>query len=382
MGCWNGTCAISNLHITAGQDVMVLLLLKNDKESGDGFCYSNALYDVCPVPFYGKYDDYGGVEDPEGFGLNLVVKAMRQQLYEFGEGPNEYHDCEVKRATFDIDKLFEADHEGRLGIQEARNWNGDAYDKQKLEKMRDEEGGLNESQQFELDRLANKIRNVDTFSQVTHVQIHAGVVAGILKDWYIEDYVGDGKGNKGHGNNYVHLYFKDLEGSVEEYVRRLKEAHYKVKEELASLSEKSKKDFVAFNRILRSVKNETFGWDDPCMAAKWMNYLKSDSSSTWDLIDVPSIIDELSEQEKWDSITSIAKEVLKVMWLNSFMSHTRKLWTKQSGAGSQNSEPLGYQVLANTVLDVLKKEKEEYSRYIGDDEDFNPDQLELEFDEE
>lgn len=381
MGCWNGTCAISNLHITAGQDVMVLLLLKNDR-TGDGFCYSNALYNICPVPFYGKYDDYGSAEDCEGFGLNLVLEALRQQLYEFGQGPNEYHDCEVNRKNLDIDKLFEADHEGRLGIQEARNWNGDAYDKQKLEEIRDEEGGLTESQQFELDRLANKIRNVDTFRQVTHVQIHGDVYRGIMKDWYIEEYLGDGKGNQGYNNSYIHLYWKDLEGSVEEYVRRLKEAHYKLKEELAGLSDESRKDLLTYNRILRAARNDTFGWDDPCMAAKWMNYLKSDSSMTWDLIDVPSIIGELAEQEKWDSIVSLSKEVLKVMWLNSFMAHTRKLWTKQSGAGSQNAEPVGYQVLANTVLDILKKEREEYLRDVGEDEDFNPDQLELEFDEE
>ena len=132
----------------------------------------------------------------------------------------------------------------------------------------------------------------------------------------------------------------------------------------------------------RYAERDAFGWNDPCMAAKWLNYLKSDSSSTWDLIDVISVINELAEQGRWDSITSLAKEVLKVMWLNSFMAHTRKLWTKQSGAGSQNTEPLGYKVLAETVLSVLEKERLENEAANAEDEDFNPDQLELEFDEE
>ena len=60
MGSWNATCAVSNLHITAGQDVVVFMLLKNNREKT--FCYGNALYDVCPVAFYGKYNDYGAVE--------------------------------------------------------------------------------------------------------------------------------------------------------------------------------------------------------------------------------------------------------------------------------------------------------------------------------
>jgi hypothetical protein len=82
MGCWNGTCAVSNLHVTAGQDVIVFLLLKNNEHRS--FCYGNALYDICPIPFYGKYNDYGAVEDCTGFGLNIVVEALRERLYEPG----------------------------------------------------------------------------------------------------------------------------------------------------------------------------------------------------------------------------------------------------------------------------------------------------------
>ena len=89
MGSWNHTCAISNLHITAGQDVAVFLLLKKHNTGDSSFCYGNALYDVMPLPFYGKYDDYGGVDECHGFGLPIILEEMKSRLYKFGQGANE-----------------------------------------------------------------------------------------------------------------------------------------------------------------------------------------------------------------------------------------------------------------------------------------------------
>jgi len=37
MGSWNHTCAVSNLHIHAGQDVVVFLLLKKHDDSSTSF---------------------------------------------------------------------------------------------------------------------------------------------------------------------------------------------------------------------------------------------------------------------------------------------------------------------------------------------------------
>lgn len=125
MGNWNHTCAVSNLHITAGQKVVVFMLLKNKNDRT--FCHGNALYDVCPIPFYGEYDDYGSVENCHGFGLNIVIEAIRNRLYRFGQGPNQYHDCEVNKDNFNIEKMFEADHEDRLGIEHLSTWDIDAH---------------------------------------------------------------------------------------------------------------------------------------------------------------------------------------------------------------------------------------------------------------
>ena len=360
MGCWNGTCAISNLHVTAGQDVAVFMLAKQ-KNSDNSFCYSNALYDVCPVPFYGKYNDYGGVEECHGFGLDIVVEAIREQLYEFGQGPNEYHDIEVNKATFDIEQLFEADHEGRLGIEDNRNWSSEEYDLRELERKRDSDDGLTASQRFELDRLANKIKKVDAFRQVTHVIIHGDIFRAIMNEWYIEEFVGEGKGTHGYDNNYTQTYFKDIVDSIPEYVRRVREYE---------------KGSIGGNGAFMAAwgRRSIFEWNDPCLAGRWMRtFINGGESSPWGIIDVNDYINEKIldsiDDSKWEVLASFAKEVLTAAWVNSFMSYTRKLWSKQSGSGSQNSDPDGYIVLSKAVLGVLATERAEQEEYEREDEE-------------
>lgn len=357
MGSWNHTCAVSNLHITAGKDVVVFLLLKNHTENS--FCYGNALYSVIPLPFYGKYDDYGGVEDCNGFGLPIILNAIKERLYKFGQGPNECHDCEVNKENFTIEKLFEADHEDRLGIEDPYRYDNDLYSKRELEKKL-EEKGLTDSQQYELDRLAAKIKKVDTFRQVTHVVVHGDIFKSIIEKWYIEDYVGEGKGTTGYGNNYNYIYFKDLISHISEYVQTKRLA----KEELNRETDISHK----VKRILYDIGNSD--WNSPNLAARWMGYFGRDSSgSVWGLIDVQEYVRNYIDNNDWDGLTKFTHEVLTAAWINSFMSYTRKIWVKQSGQGSQNSEPLGYKVLANAVLDILEEERREYEGDFEEEDD-------------
>jgi len=368
MGCWNHTCAISNLHIRAGEDVVVFLLLKNHNTDDGSFCYGNALYDVMPLPFYGKYDDYGGVEECHGFGLPIILDEMKARLYRFGQGPNEYHDCEVNAENLTIEKLFEADHENRLGIQDHPSWNHDEYQLRELEKIRDEKG-LTDSQQFELNRLASKIKKEDTFRQVTHVVVHGDVFKAITEKWYIEDYVGDGKGTAGWGNNYNHIYFKDLIGFIPAYVEKKKSDEEEREREIARMGLEGK-DPVAQRRFMRLLdstgRNE---WNSPNLAARWMEYFKSGGSSVWDFIHVEEHVRNYADAKDWDGLAKFIHEVLTASWINAFMSSTRKIWVKQTGQGSQNANPLGYQVLAQATLDIIQAEIDENAEFDDEIED-------------
>jgi hypothetical protein len=59
MGSWSVYCGISQIAITSGQEC-VLLPLKKDRLNGSYLPYLPAT-----LPIFGKYDDYGGIEDIE-----------------------------------------------------------------------------------------------------------------------------------------------------------------------------------------------------------------------------------------------------------------------------------------------------------------------------
>lgn len=62
MGCWNGTCFLTNLPIRCGERVVLIPIVK--KNNNDSiFCYHNDLYDFTGYPIRGLYDDYGCIEE-------------------------------------------------------------------------------------------------------------------------------------------------------------------------------------------------------------------------------------------------------------------------------------------------------------------------------
>lgn len=69
MGCWNGTCALTNLPILAGDPIVLYPLratLAVEATMGGGYCYSTALAQPLTLPVRGVYNDYGGIENLRG----------------------------------------------------------------------------------------------------------------------------------------------------------------------------------------------------------------------------------------------------------------------------------------------------------------------------
>lgn len=118
MGCWNKTCGLTNLHIYAGTPVYVFILVEPTYGGDDSS--PNSIYDVCPTPFYSHYDDYGGGEDSSGSWVPYLISGFSENLIEKEVGENEYHDIEVKREGFDLEKFFETVHEKRLYLLNRR----------------------------------------------------------------------------------------------------------------------------------------------------------------------------------------------------------------------------------------------------------------------
>lgn len=111
MGSWHGTCGLTNLPITSGDEMFVFPILETHSDS---MCYSTALYRPSVLPFRAKYNDYGAGEENHGVGLDILIDGIRKQLIELEVGENTYHDIAVKKKDFNVHTFFEACHKGRL----------------------------------------------------------------------------------------------------------------------------------------------------------------------------------------------------------------------------------------------------------------------------
>ena len=86
MGCWSGTCAISNLPISYGDEIK-LVILKSSIENRapslmncSGYVYSTDLLQPAFFALSGKYDDYGMIEDIEkDWNYDLIYDYLKKK---------------------------------------------------------------------------------------------------------------------------------------------------------------------------------------------------------------------------------------------------------------------------------------------------------------
>lgn len=80
MGCWNGTCGVSQMSIPSGEKVKCFLLLQSEfsKEvNGAGQCYSTAYFRPWFFPVTAEYNDYGSIQNIE---MDWHAKHMLEQF--------------------------------------------------------------------------------------------------------------------------------------------------------------------------------------------------------------------------------------------------------------------------------------------------------------
>jgi hypothetical protein len=261
------------------------------------------------MPIYAKYNDYGGAEDCTGIGVDLVMNAIKEELVELPVGENTSHDIAVKREGFDADVFFEAVHESRLFIK-------GRYTRQR--------------------------------QHVGFVMIHKDVFDHVLENRAVERYVGTNLGTTGWDNSYIHITFADVKKDLEVCVDYM-------------FSAAGKKELFFFEP-LRSLQNISKENNIPNTAARM---LSSDEYRYSGLFRPSLMVSDHINAGKREELVEVLTEYLKAMWIDGFMMDTRKFWSPQSGAGSQQQEPEGYLLLIDAMKKVLDAEKREY------EEDYN-----------
>lgn len=65
MGCWNETCGLSRLPIFVGNEIVCIITASRKPHYASRSYYYDDTAFMFSLPFRGKYNDYGGVEDIE-----------------------------------------------------------------------------------------------------------------------------------------------------------------------------------------------------------------------------------------------------------------------------------------------------------------------------
>lgn len=83
MGCWYGTCGVTNTPIHDGENAKLVFLRAKKLITGSGSCYANDSYEPISFAVTGKYEGYGSIELDDNDALNYLVYNM--VCYQLGD---------------------------------------------------------------------------------------------------------------------------------------------------------------------------------------------------------------------------------------------------------------------------------------------------------
>ena len=89
MGCWNGTCMISQLPIMEGDEVVIIPISKVGDVEISPCCYSSTFFKPFPIIMYGKYNDYGCAYEVTGDTeqfiniINILSNTTKEEVKEY-----------------------------------------------------------------------------------------------------------------------------------------------------------------------------------------------------------------------------------------------------------------------------------------------------------
>lgn len=312
MGCWNKTCGLTTLPIHCGEEVMVVPIVQSPYKDR---CYSTALWHPVFLPFWAKYDDYGGGDNSTGSLLSSFIEYAKENLVEMEQGPNQYHDIAVKASDFTESSFYEAVHEGRL------NFNG----------------------------YQGRQQNVD------FVMIRKDVIDKFKDRHVFEAYVGEGKGSVGYSKSYINYTWSDMISHIPEFVANVK----------AEMTAPEKYEGHAAMRVnyLRAL-NPTGEYGDKFKGANlvpsWLNLNSSSvrESALWEVRDTIALATVSDD----NLAAEMVEDVLTLRFVNYLMSSMRKIWVPGCHEGSQGEELEVYAMLG----DIYKERKAERAAEMGE----------------
>lgn len=118
MGCWNGTCAISNLPILNKDKVKYFFLVDcslSDDRVNSGFCQATQFWSPRGAPISGQYNDYGGVKNvEEDLNCKIILQFLKEDLIEVL--PINKWDISIQKETVTLEVVLKEIKNSRIQV--------------------------------------------------------------------------------------------------------------------------------------------------------------------------------------------------------------------------------------------------------------------------
>jgi hypothetical protein len=309
MGCWNQTCAVSQIAITNGDPVVCLFVTENDRMDAFGCHYTTCAWNITFLPFRASYNDYGGVEDiVEDWNTDYILNYLRNHAVEKPAGENPYHEHVVVKDNLNWELIQQAVREDRLELITQR---------MVMETLDNGE-------------IATRYKNVPT--KTTMLMIHADVWNALVYR-KIDTYRGA----------------VTLNSIVEKRQKKVAEVEKKIADMKASINIDST-DHDATKPL------NAFIW----MARSSLTSHDSDILRGISENPMPSIKGYLVDHNDDDFVEhpETVHRMAEIAMVNSGMSSLRRYWHPQTGLGSQ-SDSRGVHRLIHNIIEAIWEEKDD-----------------------
>lgn len=336
MGCWNGTCMISNLPIISGEKVKLIFLKKgNEKHLGNSaVCYSIELLSPINMAISAEYNDYGSVENiEEDWNHNIILKYFKEYF------KNEIRCDGEEKKEFDLSDIIDAIERGSLESHVKTGILSDyehVYRLDKMKKDNEKNASLIAYVDNELKNLRKETKNwIDV--EMSFIMIRQDVWDSVVKNMSLLKEYFYGRDIPNYPTKITYLQYFDLRW--ENYIKKFKE----------SVSDNEK------FRLALDFENNLFGGNSESSP----RYLFSIEYSKY-------LHDNINNLEV---VSTIKKLWIESKMIEHYVSLTRKTWMIQSGAGSQNADYDLMLLHGQMIVDIANKKLNENDDYEEEDEE-------------
>lgn len=300
MGCWNQTCAVTNIPINGDTDVMGFFLESSEFFEADayGTSYPDTLWSPVFIPFAGKYNDYGFMEDMDEkwFKRNITaLKHINTQIV-----PDERDNESIEITT---NNVFDLIHAGRLFTVNNLRHTDESYPRQKTV-------GFMMVHKRVYDHMSKEINSWAYNTPVTYMDIY------------------------NEGMELIEYWMKQKENKDEDQ-----------DEDDKFYSPKSLANII---RMGIPGKN-----DDWKTRNKFQSFCSVSSRSDKVSSIIIKMIEIFYKKGELDNIHEALKEVSKFMVFNSNMSTLRRQYFPPSGQGSQGTSYKQHIEIAQVAIDIM-----------------------------